>query len=343
MNSGQIQQKNQLATVSTAYLATVLVVGEEWGVNVESLCRKIGLPPALLNDRNGRLNESFLIQILEQCVTLTGRKDFGLLVGQKVQPGSFSALGYAAMSCETLNDAIALVPRFENVVLEMGLTTITYGEQSTTIHWQSRTHEPCPSVLTDAIIAGWLSFGRWISGKLDAPVETHFRRSAPEYLAPYEQFFNSPLIFNSEFDGFVLSNQWLSQKLLQADKTMHTLMDRHARELQDKIHAGEFSQRVVTLLQSLLPQGQFKITMISKALGVSERTLRRRLQAEGNSFQKLLTDLRQHLAREYLKDKNLSILDITLLLGYSEHSTFSSAFKSWNNITPGDYRLQVDQ
>jgi len=79
---------------------------------------------------------------------------------------------------------------------------------------------------------------------------------------------------------------------------------------------------------------------IARMLGLSERTLRRHLQAEGASFADVVSAVRQELALHYLADAGLGLMEIALLLGYSEQSSFTAAFKSWTGLPPGEYRLR---
>ena len=105
---------------------------------------------------------------------------------------------------------------------------------------------------------------------------------------------------------------------------------------QDDI-AGELKRK----LADLMPCGEANADAACHALKLSRRTLQRRLKAEKTSFQKVLQEVREVLAVSYLSDKRLQSLEIAMLLGYSNLSTFTTAFKSWYDIPPAEYRQKM--
>lgn len=139
-----------------------------------------------------------------------------------------------------------------------------------------------------------------------------------------------------EFDG-----QFLSLPLQQSNSEIHQLTKRHADDLLLQLpNQGNVSQKVAECLQKILASQQCRQQDVCKELGVSERSLRRHLEKEGTSFRKLLLENRKLLAKFYLADDNLNIIDVALLLGFAEHSSFSRAFKDWNGISPEQWRQQ---
>jgi len=102
---------------------------------------------------------------------------------------------------------------------------------------------------------------------------------------------------------------------------------------QDDI-AGELKRKLADLMAS----GEANADAACRALKLSRRTLQRRLKAEKTSFQKVLQEVRAVLAVSYLSDKRLKSLEIAMLLGYSNISTFTTAFKSWYDMPPAEYR-----
>jgi AraC-like DNA-binding protein len=116
----------------------------------------------------------------------------------------------------------------------------------------------------------------------------------------------------------------------QAEKYLRSLYN------QDDI-AGELKRK----LADLMACGEANADSACRALKLSRRTLQRRLKAEKTSFQKVLKEVRAVLAVSYLSDGRLKSLEIAMLLGYSNISTFTTAFKSWYNLPPAEYRQKV--
>ena len=113
--------------------------------------------------------------------------------------------------------------------------------------------------------------------------------------------------------------------------------ERYLRSLysQDDI-AGELKRK----LADLMARGEANADAACRALRLSRRTLQRRLKAEKTSFQKVLEEVRRELAVNYLSDERLKSFDIAMLLGYSNLSTFTTAFKSWYDLPPAQYRAK---
>ncbi len=117
------------------------------------------------------------------------------------------------------------------------------------------------------------------------------------------------------------------QLIEQAERSLRSL------PTQDDI-AGELKRK----LADLMARGEANADAACRALRLSRRTLQRRLKAEKTSFQKVLEEVRRELALNYLSDERLKSFDIAMLLGYSNISTFTTAFKSWYNMPPAQYR-----
>ena len=101
------------------------------------------------------------------------------------------------------------------------------------------------------------------------------------------------------------------------------------------------SHKARQVLCRLLPQGEPKREMVAQTLHLSQRTLQRRLQEEGTSFQALLDDTRRELAEQYLAQPRMTLLEIAYLLGFADPSNFFRAFRRWFDATPGEYRARL--
>lgn len=286
-----------------------------------------------------RLPASRFYRLLDDLVA---RSDAGIGVqlGRQARPGSFSALGYLAMSSRTLGEAIALLPRFESLVLEQGRTELEVQGEQIWMRW-STPGAPIPAVLEDFFLAAWVTLGRWLTGRDLSPSEVAFSHAEPPDQSAFHAVFGTELAFDSPCAGVRFPRDWLALPVLQADPELHGLMLARAKALRIEIpEAGPYSRQVRALLPNLLPRQQATITAVAQMLALSERTLRRRLAIEQSSFHQLLQQQRHALARHYLQDPNLSLLDIALLLGYAEHSAFTAAFRQWQGVSPQQYRQQ---
>ena len=331
MNPGHPLAQNGHGSVSRALVQTVLDAVRDTPLpQADALAQRLADPAAVIP-----LEE--LEHLLDAYADRAGLA-CGLQLGAQARPATFSALGYLAMSSRTLGEAVSLMPSYESVVMDVGLTTLTRDGDAVQLAWGLRDRQPHP-VLEDFILAAWLSLGRWLVGRPLTPDAVHFTHDAPADPEPYRRYFPCRHEYRQLQAGMRFPAGWLDLPVLHADPDLHALMLDRARALQAaQPVTGAWSRQVLAVLPDLLPRQQATMPEVAARLNVSERSLRRRLAEEGESFQDLLQEQRRQLACHYLRNERLGLLDIALLLGYAEHSAFSTAFRQWYGVTPGQFR-----
>ena len=333
-----------ISTVGAGFVAGLLEVSERLGADRASLFGRSGLA-ARPNGTDTRWPMEEVIALFNAATELTGRSDLGLAFGQQVRPGTFHVLGYALMTCKTLGEAIALVPHYRRLVFDIGYSEMQFvsTDDEARLGWQvvSRALPYCPS-LAESLIAAWYSFGRWIAG-VDLPLkEVRFSHPGPKETQAYGQYFGCPVLFGAKENALVFSRSLLDMPLVQADETLHLAMREQARAAIEKtFNAQDIAPRLRQALIPLMPKYEATLDKAAGSLAMSTRTLQRRLAEQGLQFQDVLDATRKDLAKIYIKDPSLGMLDIALLLGYSEQSSFTRAFKSWVGDTPSGWRRRV--
>lgn len=329
-------------TTSAAYVLTLLDVAEGQGARREALLAAAALDPASLADPMARIAIPALARLFDAAAAQTGNPHIGLAFGAAVRPASYSGLGYVTMTCATLRDALQLIPRFGRLVFDTGSAPAEIGESA----GQARlgeaalpADEPSCVGLDDAVLAGWVSFGRWISGRDEAPLRVDFRHAAPADLAPYQALFRCTLAFGQPANCLHFPSHFLDLPVRDADPHLHRAMLREAEAQLERSFAGlSLPQQLRMLLAELLPAGEASLDTAARRLQLAPRTLQRRLAAEGSSFKAVLDTLRREQALRYLCESELSLADIALLLGFAEQSAFSHAFRDWQGCSPLEYR-----
>jgi AraC-like DNA-binding protein len=162
------------------------------------------------------------------------------------------------------------------------------------------------------------------------------RGSCPE-MADY---FGDNIEYGAVADEIAFSKRSGELPLVSADPYLNTLLVKYCEEgiAKRQIHRGSFRARVENAIIPLLPHGKAKAAEIAQRLGVSQRTLARRLALEGMTFSNLLEGLRIDLAHRYLAEETLPISELAWLLGYQEVGAFSHAFKRWTGKSPREAR-----
>jgi len=192
----------------------------------------------------------------------------------------------------------------------------------------------------EASLAAVAAISQEVSSVAFSPRAVHFKHAPRGDVSIHEAHFGCPVYFGSERDALLVSDAMLAAPNKLGDKTIAEFFDRHLdKELAQVADHSDLEQRVRMAVADKLSEGVPSISEIAANLGMSARTLQRRLSAEGQSFQGLVDLARQNLAKQLLRDTHYSLVEVAFLTGYSEQSAFTRAFRRWAGQTPRSYRL----
>jgi AraC-like DNA-binding protein len=172
-------------------------------------------------------------------------------------------------------------------------------------------------------------------------VRVQFSYPKPAHFGVYEQTWPFPMEFDQEHTQFFIPDQWLRQRVRTGDPTTNVLFSQQCEELVNGMAEVDETAAIVRRLLVHSAGNFLRISEVAEQLHVTERTLRRRLAAEGTDFRTIFDDIKNTLAQNYLRKTSLSVVEIADLLNYAEATNFHRAFQRWNSTTPADYRQQV--
>ncbi|MBZ2168405.1 AraC family transcriptional regulator [Marinobacter sp. F4216] len=332
-----------LGTASVAALRQYVRAAEAAGIDTKPLMERCRLDPAILDSDDGRILGEQLQQFIRLLVEHTNNPILGLETGDFVQPGSYSVVGYITMSCATLGEAVTRIPPFERLVGDMGTTRLALQGKQAILSWRCNYTDPLVrDHIVDNVISSWINYARWLADDDAAgPTRVRLSRSSPgKHLeGAYLKRWHCPVEFEADEDAIVFAKELLEARLRQPDPLLRKTLETHAlTQLAALDTDTALTARVKQMIQSQLMQGITRQDMVAEALDMTNRTLQRRLSQEGTSYQRLLDEVRQSLAEDYLKNSDLSIPDIALRLGYGETTSFHRKFKATNGKTPGEFR-----
>ena len=336
---------NALGTASVAALRQYVRYADAKGIAVDPLFEKAGLKPEILDSDEGRIDGEQLQAFIHLLAEHTGNPVLGLETGDYVQPGSYSVLGYITMSCATLGEAVTRIAPYEKLVGDMGTTRLKMKGDSATLIWTCNFTDPVvwPQVV-DNVFASWINYARWLADSTDAtPLEVRLRRPSPgpEHEKAYALRWQCPVQFDAEEDSVTFAHALLATRLRQPDPLLRKTLEAHALSQLALLDTDtDLTSKVKQSIQKQLADGITRQDMVAEDLGMTSRTLQRKLSQEGVSYQKLLDEVRQQMAEDYLRNTDMSIPDIALRLGYSETTSFHRKFKAATGKTPGDFRRQ---
>lgn len=275
-------------------------------------------------------------ELLERAVALRpGSPAPGLAVGALVQPRHVGVLGYLTLTCQTLGEVMLAYQRYESLFYGRDLVEVRAEPEHMILRWPAAVSI---GELADSVsIAAMVTFMRRLLEQRLAPARVSFVFPAPdvETRRAHEAFFGCPVDFGASHTSVSFPLSFLGLSLPRNDAGSRALLDRQARALLRALPESDgFDRALQRTLVALLPEGQVSLERVAARLHVSPRTLQRRLARRRLTWRTLLERTREQLAGHYLADPSPTLGEIALLLGYSEHSAFSRAYRAWTGRTP---------
>lgn len=333
----------------TGWVLAIVRAMRSCDIDVDAVLAEIGMDPALLEGGYGRYSQDTITRLWRKAIELSGDDNFGLRVANEVRPATFHVVGYAMSCSATLARALQRFALYCRLISDSATATITDAGGATTLEFLFDTGgEPLIYQTIDTVLAGTLSFARWIIGDQIRPLEVRLQHARPADDAAYRAFFQAPIIYDSAQNCIVFDKADLDRPILAADEELASILDSVANRYLEKRMSGRMAVRVRDMLISTLPNGAMSKADVARMLNLTERTLLRRLKAEGTTFVDVLNGVRQELAFQYLQHPGATICDVAYRLGFSDENTFSRAFKRWTGrrpslVTQGILKPPADQ
>lgn len=337
----------ELGTISGAALNQYLVSAQAHGLDTEAAMVHAGISAELVADPDSRIPGRDFEELLTWLIETSADPLFGLHTSQFVQPGSYSVMGYIAMSAATIQEALSRVQLYEKLVGDMGITETRVNDGRIEVRWLCRhRRQPARRHLIENVLGSWVRYTRWLAGNEQLTPEAvlleHGAPSPHTLVHDYERVFGCPVHFNQEYSALVTSPSLLNHPLRQPDPHLLSTLEAHAaRKLEELGIDTTLAQKVRELIRASIHRRLPRKEQVAEELGLNVRTMHRRLSEEGTTWQKILDGLRQELALGFLRDTDMTQSEIAEKLGYSDIRSFQRNFKRQKGMTPGEYRRQT--
>ena len=280
-------------------------------------------------------------QMLIRAGTRMNDRLIGLHLGEMVNARHLGLVGHLLWSCEDFGVVLQRLERYQRLIFDAIPMRRRDGAEAIEMVWDISEFRTGPLV-GETGFAVMVQFCRSVMQGDANPHSIDFAHPPPEDIRPFEAFFKCPVKFNCQAPIIRLAPELLSRPLQRADPALEQVLEQHAERLLQRLPGQEeIVTRVRRAVAARLRDGEPDIDGVSAALRFSPRTLQRQLKNVGTNFRRELNLVRNELARSYLKDPSLQITDVAMLLGYSEHSAFTRAFRKLNGITPQQLHLQA--
>jgi AraC-like DNA-binding protein len=329
-----------LATVQANSFHKVLEAARSVGLDPDELLRHVGVDRRALDEPDARVPFRHLVALYELAAERARDEAFGLRVGAATDPSMFDVLGHATLACPTLGAAIDTVARYLRVLQEGAAIAVavegSLARVSYTIH--DRGAGPHRQE-TEATLAIALRFIRVLTGREVRPVEVRFAHASPTDDREHRRFFAAPLRFRARASEIVIDRALLDAPVVRADSKLSAILERQLRHtLAAMPPEDDLEQRLRTELPLALERSRFELSVLARTIGMSARTLQRRLEEKGVQYSTVVTDVRRERAKSLLADRRMGAGDVAFLLGYADVGAFHRAFKRWTGVTPAAWR-----
>lgn len=268
------------------------------------------------------------------------RASFALRLARGIAPRHFGVVGFAALACHNLVQALERLERYHRSVYDVNPARVIPIPGGLSIEWGVERGRP-GALVDETAIAALVQLTREFTGHPIRPLRVDFVNPAPMDVQPYVEFFGGPVYFAQTTTRVVLASADLALPLRGADAALLALLDAQAeRVLQEVARVSEPVQLWRLTLIGLIRDGRTQLADLAQSLQMSPRSLQRRLAEQGHGFGTLLSQTRLQLAERYLAQNELELTEVALLLGYSEQSAFTRAFRQWTGLAPHQWRKQ---
>ena len=297
-----------------------------------------------LKDPDLRVPESASREVWRLAMGITADAALGLHVAQWLPRGALDLIEYAFRTSATLSDGLDRLARYGRLIndrLAVNVLRVGPGVRFLMSVADARPLHPQRVEFSTALA---LRLCRDATAAHLVPVEVSFVHAAPPDSSEHQAFFRSPLHFSSGVNGMVFSDADGARVFQAADQALGAVIRRRLDKALDKLDRptdASTTARVQQLLIEGMGQEQQSVTTIGRALGLSARTLSRRLVEEGTSFRNIQDGVRHQLAVALIGDASVSIAEVAFFLGYSEPAPFHRSFKRWTGTTPYLYRRSL--
>lgn len=303
----------------------------------DAFWRATDLTPQIVADDDARISAAQFCVAWSEALRLTGDRLLPLTIASAIPAGAFGIVEYVCRASPTLEEALRQWVRYLNLLDDAVTVGLAVEGERALLRVERESDAPAPASheLCWALVA---RHARELSTVPFRLIAVELAHPAPADVAAFRAWFDAPVVFGADATQLVFPADALGYHLRSADPALLAILTRAADELAVKIARDpSLTQQVKRLLSELLRTCEASVDVAARRLGMTGRSLQRRLKEEGTSFQAVREDVRRALAERYLAD-GLTINEISFLLGFSEPSAFFRAFKRWTGTTPLEHR-----
>lgn len=314
------------------------------GARAIELLRGVGIDPDAPVDIHQMLPvETYYVFLERLADAVDGPPDFHIKTGATMRCENFGALGLSWKAAPCLFQSFERAARFSKILVgTASYAIVDRGETMLMTHMRTTDDRRGMRLSKEAALITLLSMARETAAEELVPLAVQYSHPAMDTAPAIEAYFKCPVTFGADVDALVFDRETMMHPNPMADDGVYRFFESYLEEeLARRDQEDALDARIKLQVSERLSEGVPSISEIAACLGLSGRTLQRRLSESGLSFQSLVDDSRRQLAERLLVRTDYSLAEVAFLTGFSEQSAFTRAFKRWAGQTPRTFRTEA--
>lgn len=337
--------------IAASYASSISRLASQYSPSEQAILEGTGITPAQLHNPDKLITIDQNIKLTQNAVRLTGKPHLGLLIGQHLSLTAHGMMGIAVMSSKTFGDALKIICTYIKTRVAGFTVTINVESEVLTISLLediaiSEASRTDPSIkeglhfIVSLMAISICSVSKTLIPKSYSDYSYQFAYQSPEHIGEYIKVLGNNVSFDATVNCIKAPASILSEQLPFYDEGTLNSALKSCDKLLSKQHSNQLlKHKIDTMLRQKGVEFP-DIEEVAHRLNMSSRTLRRKLKTEGTRYQSLINEKRLALAKIFLLDSRLSIIQIAAELNFSDPSYFSKLFKQWTGKLPTEYRKQ---
>jgi len=311
------------------------------GLTPAAVLSQARLPVTVYDGKKNLVTTAQFFALWRAIGELSADPAAGLKIATQIDVGDRPPSTMAAFHSRDYRDAFTRLARFKQLCLPEELQIKISKDECMIEPVWLHAQEETPPLLTDAVFASFVELGRRGTGHLVNPKRVELKRKA-KVTGVHEAYFKCPVKFGARRNLLVLHAADLDRPFVTYNAELLEMLDPQLAKAVEARHAQRStSEQVKWVLKRLLAGARPEIAAVARELGLSNRTLQRRIDDDGTTFRQLLLESRQELAHEYLNRPEMDVTEVAFLLGYEDSNSFYRAFRTWEGTTPSQLRAAL--
>jgi len=310
-----------------------------YGCDPAPLFAEAGIDLNVYFDPNVRIPTTKLQTLVKLSLEATGDAGFGLTAAEQFQPAFLQGLGFAWLASDTLHDALNRLVRYFRFINPFFKANVDESENTLDLVFLGP--ESWPNYVYEQADTGMGVFLRMCQitvGEHIVPVRVVMQRPAPRCPDRFNAFFEAPIEYGAHDNRLCFDLHMANQHLATSNPELARINDQAVINYLARFDRSNITMKVRSRIIEQLPSGTARQESIAEELHLSLRSLQRKLKDEEITFKELLEDTRRDLAMQYIREARRPLGEISYLLGFSEHSSFTRAFRRWTGHSPAQFR-----